>query len=59
MVSGEPSSQNMKALVFEINKLFQNPSIVAKKHFSPAKSAGVGLFLHQGLKKQNQKYPIK
>lgn len=59
MVSEELSSQNMKALVFEINKPFQNPSTVAKKHFGPAKSAGVGLFLHQGLKKQNQKYPIE
>lgn len=51
--------QDIKALVFEINKPFQNPSTVAKNPFVPAKSTGVVPFLHQGLKKQNQKLPIE
>lgn len=45
--------QDMNALVFEINKPFQNPSTVAKNPFGPAKSTGVVPFLHQGLTKQN------
>lgn len=54
MVSGELFSQDMKALVLEINKPFQNPSTVAKNPFCPAKSTSLALFLHQGLKKQKQ-----
>ena len=55
MVLGEPFSQDMKALVLDINKLFQNPSTVAKNPFHPATCTSLGPFLHQGLKKQTQK----
>ena len=54
MVSGEPFSQDMKALVLKINKPFQNPSTVAKNPSHPATSTSLAPFLHQGLKKQTQ-----
>lgn len=56
MDSGELFSQDLKALVLEINKPFQNSSTVAKNPFCPAKSTSLGSFLHQGLKIQTQKH---
>lgn len=51
--------QDIKDLVFEITKPFQNSSTVAKNPLGPAKSTGVVPFLHQGLTKPNQKHHIE